>query len=64
MASLNAPLSVQELTEQASRYEYNVWIPLRNWLRTASTMQKEVRLPVPSASMLLMRPALYRLTWP
>jgi len=42
MASLNAPLSVQELTAQASNYEYNAYIPLKNWLRTASTMQKEV----------------------
>ncbi|KAJ4290923.1 hypothetical protein N0V90_010119 [Kalmusia sp. IMI 367209] len=44
MASLGAPLSVQELTDQAQKYEYNAYIPLRNWLRTASTMQKEAEV--------------------
>jgi STAM-binding protein len=42
MASINAPLSVADLVTQASSYTYNAHIPLSNWLRTASTMQKEV----------------------
>ncbi|KAF2685919.1 STAM binding protein [Lentithecium fluviatile CBS 122367] len=44
MASLNAPMSVQELTAQAANYEYNAYIPLKNWLRTANTMQKEAQV--------------------
>ncbi|KAF2444362.1 hypothetical protein P171DRAFT_432413 [Karstenula rhodostoma CBS 690.94] len=44
MASLAAPLSVQELTDQASKYEYNAYIPLRNWLRTASMMHKQAQV--------------------
>ncbi|KAJ4348341.1 uncharacterized protein N0V89_009715 [Didymosphaeria variabile] len=44
MASLGAPLSVQELTDQASKYEYNAYIPLRNWLRTASMMHKQAQV--------------------
>jgi len=42
MAAYGAPLSVQELTDQAEKYEYNAYIPLKNWLRTASNMQREV----------------------
>ncbi|KAK1917192.1 hypothetical protein P3342_012037 [Pyrenophora teres f. teres] len=41
MATLNTPVSVAEVAEQAGNYTYNVHIPLANWLRTANTMQKE-----------------------
>lgn len=41
MTSGNAP-SVAEVVAQAGNYTYNAHIPLTNWLRTASTMQKEV----------------------
>ncbi|PSN62470.1 hypothetical protein BS50DRAFT_577372 [Corynespora cassiicola Philippines] len=44
MASLGAPLSVQELTKQAENYHYNAFIPLQSWLRTAKTMQKEAQV--------------------
>lgn len=44
MASSNAPLSVAEVVAQAGNYTYNVHIPLANWLRTASTMQKEAQV--------------------
>ncbi|KAF2266175.1 hypothetical protein CC78DRAFT_459838 [Lojkania enalia] len=44
MASLGAPLSVQDVVEQAKNFEYNVHIPLRYWLRTADTMQKEAQV--------------------
>jgi STAM-binding protein len=43
MASINAPVSVADVVAQAGNYTYNAQIPLANWLRTASTMQKEVR---------------------
>ena len=42
MAFSNAPLSVQELTDLALKYEYNPYIPLKSWLRSANFMQKEV----------------------
>lgn len=32
------------MTEQAGNYTYNAHIPLANWLRTASTMQKEAQV--------------------
>ncbi|KAF2738267.1 STAM binding protein [Polyplosphaeria fusca] len=41
MASLGAPLSIEDVVQQANNFEYNVHIPLRYWLRTADTMQKE-----------------------
>ncbi|KAH7401476.1 hypothetical protein BKA66DRAFT_405065 [Pyrenochaeta sp. MPI-SDFR-AT-0127] len=44
MASPNAPLSVAEVVAQAGNYTYNAHIPLANWLRTASTMQKEAQV--------------------
>lgn len=44
MATINTPVSLPEVTEQAGNYTYNAHIPLANWLRTASTMQKEVCL--------------------
>lgn len=39
------PLSVEELAEKAGAFEYNAGIPLRYWLRTADTLQKEVCHP-------------------
>ncbi|KAF2868958.1 STAM binding protein [Massariosphaeria phaeospora] len=44
MASLGAPLGVPDLTKQAENYEYNGYIPLKSWLRSASTMQKEAQV--------------------
>ncbi|KAH7085415.1 hypothetical protein BKA63DRAFT_17353 [Paraphoma chrysanthemicola] len=44
MASINAPVSVADVVAQAENYTYNVHIPLANWLRTASTMQKEAQV--------------------
>ncbi|KAL7775463.1 hypothetical protein CFE70_009306 [Pyrenophora teres f. teres 0-1] len=44
MATLNTPVSVAEVAEQAGNYTYNVHIPLANWLRTANTMQKEAQV--------------------
>jgi hypothetical protein len=43
MASVNAPVSIADVVAQAGNYTYNAQVPLANWLRTASTMQKEVR---------------------
>lgn len=42
MASPGVPLSVEEIVQQANQFEYNPQIPLRYWLRTADTLQKEV----------------------
>ncbi|KAF2641469.1 hypothetical protein P280DRAFT_549177 [Massarina eburnea CBS 473.64] len=44
MAGINLPESVQELTGRASNYEYNQYVPLKNWLRTASNMQREAQV--------------------
>ncbi|PVI06912.1 hypothetical protein DM02DRAFT_609289 [Periconia macrospinosa] len=44
MANMNVPESVQQLTDQASNYEYNAFIPLKSWLRTASNMQREAQV--------------------
>ncbi|USP73319.1 uncharacterized protein yc1106_00593 [Curvularia clavata] len=44
MATINTPVSVAEVTEQAGNYTYDSHIPLANWLRTASTMQKEAQV--------------------
>ena len=44
MATINTPVSLPEVTEQAGNYTYNAHIPLANWLRTASTMQKEAQV--------------------
>ena len=43
-ASNVAPMSVGEIVKQANNFEYNVHIPLRYWLRSADTIQKEVRM--------------------
>jgi hypothetical protein len=39
------PQSVEKITRIAQDYEYNPLIPLRNWLRTASTLLREVGYP-------------------
>ncbi|KAH8727174.1 hypothetical protein GQ44DRAFT_770607 [Phaeosphaeriaceae sp. PMI808] len=44
MASINAPISIVDVVAQAGNYTYNAQIPLANWLRTASTMQKEAQV--------------------
>ncbi|KAF2466496.1 STAM binding protein [Lindgomyces ingoldianus] len=44
MASVGAPLSIEDIVEQAANFQYNVHIPLRYWLRTADTMQKEAQV--------------------
>ncbi|KAF8250350.1 hypothetical protein K440DRAFT_597928, partial [Wilcoxina mikolae CBS 423.85] len=35
------PLSIKEIAEKATRFDYNPLIPLRYWLRTADTLLKE-----------------------
>ncbi|KAF2177920.1 hypothetical protein K469DRAFT_350877 [Zopfia rhizophila CBS 207.26] len=44
MASLGAPLSIEDIVKQASNFQYNGQIALRYWLRTADTMQKEAQI--------------------
>ncbi|KAF2198969.1 hypothetical protein GQ43DRAFT_442868 [Delitschia confertaspora ATCC 74209] len=44
MASLGAPVSVEDIVEQAKNFEYNALIPLRYWLRSADAMQKEAQV--------------------
>lgn len=44
MATINTPVSVAEVTQQAGNYTYDAHIPLANWLRTANTMQKEAQV--------------------
>ncbi|EAW09466.1 putative endosome-associated ubiquitin isopeptidase (AmsH) [Aspergillus clavatus NRRL 1] len=39
-----SPQSVEKITRIAQDYEYNPLIPLRNWLRTASTLIREARI--------------------
>ncbi|KAF2815287.1 uncharacterized protein BDZ99DRAFT_485665 [Mytilinidion resinicola] len=39
-----APLTVGEIVQQANTFEYNSQIPLRYWLRSADTIQKESRI--------------------
>jgi STAM-binding protein len=36
------PMSVERIVEEAQNFEYNPLIPLKYWLRTASTLLKEV----------------------
>ena len=44
-ASLRArPLSVPEITRDASSFEYDDAIPLKYWLRTADAIHKQVRV--------------------
>lgn len=37
-----APQSVEHITRIAQNYEYNSSVPLRYWLRTATTLLREV----------------------
>ncbi|GKZ67087.1 hypothetical protein AnigIFM50267_001354 [Aspergillus niger] len=39
-----SPQSVESITRMAQDYEYNPSIPLRYWLRTASTLMREARI--------------------
>lgn len=50
MAAFRAsePLSVEEIVQQAGNFDYNQMVPLRYWLRSADTIQKEVRRPSPA----------------
>lgn len=36
------PLNVERIVEEAQNFEFNPLIPLKYWLRTASTLLKEV----------------------
>lgn len=36
------PMNVVGIVQLAANYEYDVDIPLRNWLRSADAMQKQV----------------------
>ena len=36
------PMSIPEITKRAEEFEYNPFVPLRSWLRTADTLLKEV----------------------
>ena len=36
------PMSVEAIAKRAGDFEYNARIPLRQWLRAADTLQKEV----------------------
>jgi hypothetical protein len=44
MASLGLPTSVAEIVKLAENFEYDPKITLRSWLRTADSMQKQVRV--------------------
>ncbi|KAK5177925.1 hypothetical protein LTR16_010896, partial [Cryomyces antarcticus] len=35
------PLKVEEIVKRAQDFDYNALIPMRYWLRTADTLQKE-----------------------
>ena len=39
----STPHSVESITRMAQDYEYNSNIPLKNWLRSAATLSREVR---------------------
>ena len=36
------PMTVERIVEEAQNFEFNPLIPLKYWLRTASTLLKEV----------------------
>ncbi|RAL02885.1 putative endosome-associated ubiquitin isopeptidase (AmsH) [Aspergillus ibericus CBS 121593] len=42
--SAGSPQSVESITRKAQDYEYDPSIPLRYWLRTASTLMREARI--------------------
>jgi len=39
------PLSIKDITAQATKFDYNPLIPLRFWVRTADLMHKQVGAP-------------------
>ena len=41
-SSAEKPMSITEITKRAEEFEYNPFVPLRYWLRTADTLLKEV----------------------
>lgn len=41
---LSEPLSVEEIVHQASNFDFNQMVPVRYWLRTADTIQKEAAI--------------------
>lgn len=41
----DAPQSVSQVTKDAQDYEYNAFIPLKYWLRTAAAMIRQVCEP-------------------
>ncbi|KAB2578766.1 Mov34/MPN/PAD-1 [Lasiodiplodia theobromae] len=41
---ISEPLSVEEIVHQAGNFDYNQMVPLRYWLRSADTIQKEARI--------------------
>ncbi len=45
------PLSVKEIDEQASDYQWNPAIPFKYWVRAAETIYLEVRPPVSQHTM-------------
>ena len=47
------PLSVEQIVKSAQSYDYNPHIPLKYWLRTASTLLKEVGATSKSACLVL-----------
>lgn len=42
--SAEKPMSIAEITKRAEEFEYNLFVPLRYWLRTADTLVKEARI--------------------
>ena len=42
-SSHDAPLSAREISDRALDYEYDTDVPLKYWLRTTGTLQREVR---------------------
>lgn len=38
------PMNVERIVEEAQNFEFNPLIPLKYWLRTATTLLKEVRI--------------------
>lgn len=41
-AHLSRPMSVEQIVKEAQNFDYNPFIPLRYWLRTAGSLLKEV----------------------
>jgi len=42
-ASIEVPLSTQEISERASDFDYDSNIPLKHWLRTTLILLREVK---------------------